>query len=278
MQLRRCSSEIVPRGQLEGAAVATRGDAARFLHQQHAGRGVPGMNLVGPVPVEPAAGDVGQIERRRARAANRLAQRRDAQERFQVGRLARQVARESSPPAATRRRSSASVVAIGCAVEPRPAARRGGKAFVVQRDRRRRPPAVARDGRPRRTLRSTGIRGRSWSCRRADRPPSSTRGRVARRAGRLFAQDAVIGKMAADHRANRLFRSQIGVGHQVVPALWSAAVNRPRHAISSRAPARAAASATAQQFPRIAGVMGHLLEKQYQLGEFKRRKTLPIRK
>ena len=59
-----------------GAAVI--GDeAARFLDQQHAGGRVPDVEVVFPEAVEPAGGDPGEIERRRAEAADAGNFRRD---------------------------------------------------------------------------------------------------------------------------------------------------------------------------------------------------------
>ena len=120
----------MPRGQLEGAAVAARGDAARFLHQQYAGGGIPGVNLVGPMAIQPPARHVRQVERRRARATDRLAFRRDPQEGFQVRRFSCKLRRKADRQQRLanfdcgRRRHRLSI-------ERRSAAGRRGKAFVM---------------------------------------------------------------------------------------------------------------------------------------------------
>src|SRR5579864_1607020 len=53
--------------QLKRAAVKIRHSAARFLHHQHAGSRVPGIEIEFPKTIEAAAGDGTQIQRSRSR-------------------------------------------------------------------------------------------------------------------------------------------------------------------------------------------------------------------
>ena len=69
----------------ELAAVEVGDAAAGFLEQQIAGGGVPGIEAELPVAVEAAAGDVGQVERRRAGATNAVRAQRELLVEVDVG-------------------------------------------------------------------------------------------------------------------------------------------------------------------------------------------------
>jgi hypothetical protein len=58
---------------VELATISADHYASRLADKEHPGRHVPGLNLIGPKCVERAGREVGQVERGRARSADRLA-------------------------------------------------------------------------------------------------------------------------------------------------------------------------------------------------------------
>ena len=140
---RAVARQDAPSLQPEHAAVPVGDGAARLAHDQHAGRHVPRRQVRLPEPVEAAAREVAQVERRRAVAADALRahQERAEQRQRRLGMLAHVVGEAGDEqrvlePRRRRRRGSAGRSSVA------PSPRGGGEHLVAHRvvDRRR-PPA-----------------------------------------------------------------------------------------------------------------------------------------
>src|SRR5882724_11271112 len=66
-----------PAIELKGSPTEITHRSARFFYQQHAGCGIPGIQIELPESIKPAASDIAEIERRRTRTPDSMTTQRD---------------------------------------------------------------------------------------------------------------------------------------------------------------------------------------------------------
>ena len=167
-------------GRLDGESAAARkrrDAAAGFLDQQQSRHRVPRRELEFDVAVEPAVGDVRELQRRRAEIAKRGIRVHQRAAQLEVARLRRAIrVADRDHRARERRRGRRSRCAprrrVLRTTRPRRAAHERARRA---RDRRRRPACARPPRRTRSTRSSTQCRAGSCACRRSDRRSTGAR-------------------------------------------------------------------------------------------------------
>src|SRR3569623_1591439 len=189
--------------------------AARFLEQQDAGRHVPRLQADLPEAVEPAGGDVGEVERRRSGPADAGRLRQQRLEHAEKGDDVRLVFERKTGAEQTALEAAGLAPTDAPPFQLRAAAAGGGEQFGAERivDHRHFAAALVAQCDRHRKLRKA-VQEIGGAVEWVDHPGIL----AAALFPALFGEDAMIGMRLADGLDDLLFGAVVDLGHEIVAA------------------------------------------------------------